>query len=87
MEFFLSRFWLFHFGSGSSGAALFRRPARATLLAGLRGLRFVLLYFFEGPGADALGHPGSLLGYSEQEVLFPEGSQVMVKELLKACPF
>ena len=28
----------------------------------------------------------SLLGCSEQGVLFPEGSQVMVKELLKACP-
>ena len=36
--------------------------------------------------------PGALrqlpwgIRYSEQEVLFPEGSQVMVKELLKACP-
>ena len=29
----------------------------------------------------------SLLGCSEQGVLFPEGSQAMVKELLKACPF
>ena len=32
----------------------------------------------------ALGHTGSLLRHSEQEVLFPGGSQVMVKELLKA---
>ena len=29
---------------------------------------------------------GFLLGCSEQGVLFPEGSQVIVKELLKACP-
>ena len=37
--------------------------------------------------ADALGHTGSLLECSEQEVLFLEGTQVMVKELPKACPF
>ena len=87
METFPSHFWLCHYESGSSGTAWFRHPARAANLAGLRGSRFVLLYFFGGPGAVALGHTGSLLGFSEQEVLLPEGSQVMVKELLKGCRF
>ena len=53
----------------------------------LRGLRFVLPFVFRVPGAVSLGHTGSLLGYSEQGVLFPGGSKVMVMELLKACPF
>ena len=48
-------------------------------------LRALLL--LRGLGADALGHTGSLLGYSVQGVLFPEGSQAKVKELLKACLF
>ena len=81
-----SCFWLVLSESASSGTALFRRPSWAALLSGLRGLRFVLP-FFRGPGAVALGHTGSLLGYSEQGVFFPGGSKVMVKELLKACPF
>ena len=84
---FPSCFWLFLSESASSGTALFRRPCWAALLSGLRGLRFVLPFFFRGPGAVALGHTGSLLGCSEQGVLFPEGSKVMIKELLKACPF
>ena len=87
MEAFPSHFWLYLYESGSSETAWFRRPASAALLSGLRGLRFVVALFFRGPGADALGHTGFLLRYSEQEVLFPEGSQVMIKELLKACPF
>ena len=32
---------------------------------------FLLPFFFRGPGAVALGHTGSPLGNSEQEVLFP----------------
>ena len=87
METFPSPGGFHHYKSGSSGTAWFRRPARAALLAGLPGLRFELLYFCGSPGADALGHTGSLLGHSEQGVLFPEGSQARVKELLKACPF
>ena len=87
METFPSCFWLFLSESASSGTALFRRPSWAALLSGLRGLRFVLPSFFRSLGAVALGHTGCLLRYSEQEVLFPEGSQVMVKDLLKACNF
>ena len=81
-----SHFWLYLHESVSLGTAWFRRPAWATLLPGLRGLRFVLHFFFSCPEAVALGHTGFLLRYSEQEVLFLEASQVMVKELLKACP-
>ena len=87
MESFPSCFLLFLSESASLGTALFRRPSWAALLSGLRGLRFVLPFSFRGPGAVSLGHTGSLLGYSEEEVLFPGGSKVMVKELLRACLF
>ena len=59
---FPSRGGFHHYESGSSGTAWFRRPASAALLAGLPGFRFVLLYFFGGPGADALGHTGLFKG-------------------------
>ena len=50
---------------------------RQERLCSARGLRFVLPFFFRGPGAVALGTQGrSSLG-----------SKVMVKELPKACPF
>ena len=85
METLPSRGGFHHHESGSSGTAWFR-SARAALLAGLRGLRFELLYFCGVFGADALGHTGSLLGCSEQGVLIPEGSQARVKEFAKSIP-
>ena len=59
----------------SSGTAWFRRFAWATLLAEALG---TLRHLCGGPGADALGHTGSLPGFAAQGVLFPEASQVRV---------
>ena len=50
---FPSCFWPFLSESASSGTALFRRPSWAALLSGLRGLRFVLPFFFRGGGPGA----------------------------------
>ena len=66
------------FQVSSSGTGCFRRPFWASLLPEELGLRFVLLYLSGGPGADALGHPGSLPGCAEHGLLFPEGGKVVV---------
>ena len=62
----------------SSGTGWFRRLVWASLLPEVPGLRIVLLYLSGGPGADALGHTGSLPGSAEQRLLFPEGGKVVV---------
>ena len=61
------------------------RPVWASLLPEVPGLRFVLLHLSGGPGADALGHTGSLPGFAEQGLLFPEGGKVVVQVELTAC--
>ena len=53
-------------------------PVWASLLPEVPGLRFVLLYLSGGPRADALGHTGSLPGFAQQGLLFPEGGKVVV---------
>ena len=71
----------------SSGTGWFRRPVWASLLPDVPGLRFVLLYLSGGPGADGLGHTGSLPGCAEQGLIFPEGGKVVVRVELTACRF
>ena len=53
----------------------------------MAGLRFALLYLSRGPGADALGRTGSLPGFAQQGLLFPEGGKVVVQVELTACRF
>ena len=55
--------------------------------AELSGLRFGHFYVFRGPGADALGHTGSLPGCAEQGVLCPGGGKVDNQVLPKAFRF
>ena len=62
--------------TGSSGTPRFRRPAGTSLRPELRGLRFDQFGGFRGPGADALGHTGSLPGCVERGVLCPGGGKV-----------
>ena len=74
-----------HYESGSSGTAWFRRPARAALLAGLRGLRFELLYFCGALGRMPWGTQG--LVWDALNNGFSFRKEVRPGELLKACPF
>ena len=55
--------------------------------AELSGLRFGHFYVSRGPGADALGHTGSLPGCAEQGVLCQGGGKVGNQVLPKAFRF